>query len=75
MKPRAPENTDCDAKRCEVCGCTSRVINSRPRKRSYWRVLECLRCGHQWDTFESRMDPDDLPPKIARIIGLDSVKI
>jgi hypothetical protein len=43
---------------------------------AYWRVRECLRCGHQWDTFESKLDPDDIPPRMmARLKADDPVNI
>ena len=61
---RQIEEIACDVKRCEVCGCRSRVVDCRPRPLSYWRVLECLRCQHRWDSYESRIDPDDIPPSL-----------
>jgi hypothetical protein len=75
-QPRQAENVLCDVKRCGACGCTSKVIAGKPRVLAYWRVRECLRCGHQWDTFESRLDPDDIPAAmLARLKATDFVKI
>lgn len=57
-------STKSEARRCDDCGEPSRVINVRERKLSVWRVHECLKCGARWDTYESKIDPEDLPASI-----------
>jgi transcriptional regulator NrdR family protein len=50
---------------CPLCHGDSEVIDSRKRTTHRWRMRRCLRCLERWETFESRIDPDDLPQKMA----------
>lgn len=61
MKPQSLHRTDvADPEICRVCGGDSLVVNSRPRDNCRWRVRRCRVCRATWDTFESRIDPDDV---------------
>lgn len=54
---------------CRHCGGDSQVIDSRPRAFSRWRVRRCRNCQASWETFESRIDPEDIPPKLADLLS------
>lgn len=55
---------------CDACGSDSLVIDSRPRLLSRCRIRKCRNCGARWETHEVRLDPEDLPPRLAeRLLG------
>ncbi|HXG71316.1 MAG TPA: hypothetical protein VNJ04_11990 [Gemmatimonadaceae bacterium] len=48
---------------CPLChGDQCLVINSRPHPTKRIRRRQCLRCGQRWNTYESLIDPDEIPP-------------
>ena len=62
---RQPEPSTPDT--CRECGADSYVINSRPMGSYRWRIRKCRnpQCGCQWDTYESLVNPDDLPRDVV----------
>jgi transcriptional regulator NrdR family protein len=52
---------------CIHCGADSLVIDSRPHPSHRRRVRRCINvvCRHEWTTYESLIDPDDIPPSLA----------
>lgn len=73
-----------DPQRCKVCGKSGHVIGSRMVKRmgrgherhgaglSYrWRRYACtaLGCRYRWTTFETLIDPAELPEKFISLFN------
>jgi transcriptional regulator NrdR family protein len=42
------------------------VVNSRPHPTKRVRQRRCRGCKATWNTYESLLDPDDLPQKMVR---------
>ena len=57
--------------RCPECGGDSAVVDSRARATHRWRMRRCLSvtCRHKWETFESLVNPDDLPRQMVERLG------
>jgi transcriptional regulator NrdR family protein len=49
----------CKGKQCVV-------VNSRPHPTKRVRQRRCRGCKATWNTYESLLDPDDLPQKMVR---------
>ena len=39
--------------KCSVCGCDTKVIETRATMKGIRRRRECIRCGHKYSTWET----------------------
>lgn len=51
---------------CPQCGSKRKalIVNSRPHPNKRVRRRQCPTCKHRWDSYESFVDPDELPPQM-----------